>query len=661
VSAQQVADGANPIVFAHAPLVAGQNYTYTVTAVAADGTEAVGTPLTESALALGCTPSTYEPEGLVAYYSFEGDLSDSAGSYDLTPTGDSIAYSNGCVNGKAGHFDGDGGYAYNLDFNDENVDEVADGSWSISVWVNADEDMNKWSSVFSTTAVKDEFDTGADSWGEGFQLNVTDNMRPQLYGCREDHCDGSQKLTAPNALELNTWTHLAVTMDNGTANLYVNGENVGTYEGMITEFNRLKVGLNRRGQESWKGYIDELMVFGETLSADEVMSIYNNTLPGTPQNATATNWVGDTVVVGWEAVEGINEYNVYYSTGGTVNENSPYITVTDGTVVNFDNLTQGQDYTYAVAGVSPLGVGELSVPTTITVDGMLLADEPAYVTDVTNGVDKKAVALEFSPDGSKLYLLVGRAYSSHKVIQYTMSTPWDVRTAVQEATLPLTGSSVEDTYWTNDLVWSPDGTKLIALNDSSSWDQSSIRIFNVTTAYDISTKNSEVTYTIEGHSNVTVDHPLGFEFNPAGTKMIVGGFHSYASNQQAYQRIQEFDLAGSYDFSTITKLSATSYNTFEYGGDDAIDEVIWKADGTKFITLNLNGDIHMYSVNVPFELAASTVTADGFVMNLGELRANQWYYNNSFEGLHFNPSQNRLYYIQNRDDGAMIGSMPFSW
>ena len=368
MSAQQVADGADPIVFAHAPLVAGQNYTYTVTAVAADGKEAVGTPLTGSALALGCTPSTYEPEGLVAYYSFEGDLSDSAGSYDLTPTGDSIAYSNGCVNGKAGHFDGDGGYAYNLDFNDENVDEVADGSWSISVWVNADEDMNKWSSVFSTTAVKDEFDTGADSWGEGFQLNVTDNMRPQLYGCREDHCDGSQKLTAPNALELNTWTHLAVTMDNGTANLYVNGENVVTYEGMITEFNRLKVGLNRRGQESWKGYIDELMVFGDTLSDEDIANVYKNTLPGTPQNATATNWAGDTVVVGWDAVDGINEYRVYYATGGAVDANSPYITVTGGTVVNFDNLTAGQNYTYAVAGVSPLGVGELSVPTTITVD-----------------------------------------------------------------------------------------------------------------------------------------------------------------------------------------------------------------------------------------------------------------------------------------------------
>ena len=90
VSAQQVADGTDPILFVHTPLVAGQPYTYTVTAIADDGTEAVGTPITNSALPLGCTPSTYSPEGLVAYYNFGGNLNDSAGSYDLTPTGNSI-------------------------------------------------------------------------------------------------------------------------------------------------------------------------------------------------------------------------------------------------------------------------------------------------------------------------------------------------------------------------------------------------------------------------------------------------------------------------------------------------------------------------------------------------------------------------------------------
>ena len=373
VSAQKVANGADPIMFAHAPLVADTPYTYTVTAVAADGREEVGTPLTGSALALGCNPSTYSPEGLVAYYNFEGNLNDSAGSYDLTATGDSIVYSNGCVNGKTGHFDGDGGYGYNLDFTDENVAEVADGSFSISVWVKADEDMNKWASVFSTTAVHENDELEADGWGKGFQLNVDGNMRPQLFACK--HCGNNQKLTAPNQLQLNTWTHLAITVDNRTAKLYVDGALVGTHNKIDTEFNRLKVGLNRYGQQPWKGYADELMIFGDALTDDEMMSIYKNTLPGTPENVTAINWTGDTVVVGWDALDGTNEYRVYYSTDDTVGENSPYITVTGGTVVNFDNLTQGQDYTYAVAGVSPLGVGELSATATITVDSA----EPVFV------------------------------------------------------------------------------------------------------------------------------------------------------------------------------------------------------------------------------------------------------------------------------------------
>jgi hypothetical protein len=127
------------------------------------------------------------------------------------------------------------------------------------------------------------------------------------------------------------------------------------------------VGLNRWEQQPWKGYLDELMIFGDTLTAEEVMTVYENTQPAKVENVTAVNW-DSTIVVAWDAVDGINEYNVYYSTGGTVDANSPYITVTGGTVVNFDNLTAGQNYTYAVAGVSPLGVGELSDPTTVTVD-----------------------------------------------------------------------------------------------------------------------------------------------------------------------------------------------------------------------------------------------------------------------------------------------------
>ena len=72
-----------------------------------------------------------QSQNLLAYYNFDGNLEDSAGDFDLTATGDSIVYGDGCANGTSGYFDGDGGYAYNLDFNDGNVSEVADGSWTI--------------------------------------------------------------------------------------------------------------------------------------------------------------------------------------------------------------------------------------------------------------------------------------------------------------------------------------------------------------------------------------------------------------------------------------------------------------------------------------------------------------------------------------------------
>ena len=120
VSAQQVVDGANPLVFVHAPLVAGVNHTYTIEAVDAEGNIVVSAPETASALPLSCPVrdmTLNQSQNLLAYYSFDGNLEDSAGDFDLTATGDSIVYGDGCANGTSGYFDGDGGYAYNLDFN----------------------------------------------------------------------------------------------------------------------------------------------------------------------------------------------------------------------------------------------------------------------------------------------------------------------------------------------------------------------------------------------------------------------------------------------------------------------------------------------------------------------------------------------------------------
>ncbi|HCP36441.1 MAG TPA: hypothetical protein DIT98_01240, partial [Verrucomicrobiales bacterium] len=294
VSAQQVVDGANPLVFVHAPLVAGVNHTYIIEAVDAEGNILVSAPKTASALQLSCPVrdmTLNQSQNLLAYYSFDGNLEDSAGDFDLTATGDSIVYGDGCANGTSGYFDGDGGYAYNLDFNDGNVSEVADGSWTITFWVNADEDMNKFASMISTTSVPEE------GWGKGFQIDVTSDMRPRFFACKKavDCAEEANTetfdttMTAPKdkALQLGEWTHIAVTMDDQTAVMYINGEEVVSQSGLVTEFNRLKVGLNRWEQQPWKGYLDELMIFGDVLTADDILSIYNNVLPA-PSNLAGT-------------------------------------------------------------------------------------------------------------------------------------------------------------------------------------------------------------------------------------------------------------------------------------------------------------------------------------------------------------------------------------
>ena len=374
VAGQQVSSGSTEFSFIHAPLEAGVNHTYTIEAVDADGNAIVSTPKTASALPLSCPikdTTLNQPQNLLAYYSFDGNLEDSVGDFDLTATGDSIVYGDGCANGTSGYFDGDGGYAYNVDFNDSNVSEVADGSWTIAFWVNADEDMNKFASMVSTTSVPEE------SWGKGFQIDVTDNLRPRLFACKRavdcaeeantENYDNTMTAPREKALQLGEWTHIAVTMDNQTAVMYLDGEEVISQSGLVTEFKRLKVGLNRWEQQPWKGYLDELMIFGDALTADDVMTVYNNVLPAKPENLLVVNQTYSQLQISWDPLEGIDEYRVYYSETDIVNENSPYFTVIGTNSLLFSGTSGEQTYTFAVAGINILGIGELSNPQSGTV------------------------------------------------------------------------------------------------------------------------------------------------------------------------------------------------------------------------------------------------------------------------------------------------------
>ena len=104
-----------------------------------------------------------------------------------------------------------------------------DNQWSISVWANADKDMNKFSSILSTTARNEEAGY-ADGWDNGFQLAVNDNRELRWFFSKTSN--DLNQMNSRVAIKLGEWYHIAITYNNGSAVLYINGMPVMSENGL---------------------------------------------------------------------------------------------------------------------------------------------------------------------------------------------------------------------------------------------------------------------------------------------------------------------------------------------------------------------------------------------------------------------------------------------
>jgi len=349
-------------VFAHNALSSNRFYFYRVAAVDAANNEFFSNMVYSRPHGTECnaiTPATDDDPDLLAYYAFEGNLNDTQGDYDLTTNGGNIGgYVNNCLTGTGGYFDGKGGYGYNMDFKDDAVVGLMDNQWSISVWANADEDMKQYSSILSTTAVNGEGTGVADDWDNGFQIDV--NVDRELRWFFSKTGNPVNGLNSKTVITLGEWYHVAVTYDNGVGRLYINGVERTKASDLDLGFNRLKVGVNRFGQENWKGFIDDLKVFGRTLTPAEVVEEFEGTLPNKVENVAALN-LGNDIGITWDAVEGVGTYRVYYSTSGNPTVADNFFQVQNATAATYPGATAtGVTYYFRVAAVNNIGAGELS-------------------------------------------------------------------------------------------------------------------------------------------------------------------------------------------------------------------------------------------------------------------------------------------------------------
>ncbi|MDQ0060495.1 hypothetical protein J2T14_002667 [Paenibacillus harenae] len=194
-------------------------------------------------------------------YSFEGNARNAFGSPGGTVTG-SPAYSAGKI-GQAIDLSGTESYVtlprtHNL----STADQI-----TVATWVNWNGN-SQWQRLF-------DFGNNSNQYMFLTPKTGTNTMRFAIK-------NGTEQFVETSQLPAGQWVHVAVTLGNGTAKLYVNGELKAQNNKLTIKPGDFKPGSNYIGKSQFadplfSGKIDEFRIYTSVLSADEIKAIYTKT------------------------------------------------------------------------------------------------------------------------------------------------------------------------------------------------------------------------------------------------------------------------------------------------------------------------------------------------------------------------------------------------
>ena len=137
--------------------------------------------------------------------------------------------------------------------------------------------------------------------------------------------------------------------------------------------------------------------------------------------------------------------------------------------------------------------------------------------------DQFYLGLNFNNDGTKMYTV--NAGASDAVIEYILTTPYDISTAIVNNTKGVSrGGDAQATQ----VVFNNDGTKMFIVQHAG---RKSVDEYLLSTAFDVSTATRDGEYSIAGQEQ----RANSIAFNNDGTRMVIAGV---GNNSQV--RIHEF-------------------------------------------------------------------------------------------------------------------------
>ena len=228
-------------------------------------------------------------------------------------------------------------------------------------------------------------------------------------------------------------------------------------------------------------------------------------------------------------------------------------------------------------------------PSSIAYGGISYVDDIDVPANGSNGQNIPH-GVAFNSDGTKMYII---GASANRVIQFTLSTPFDI----SEATL-LAGSVCTEGIAGDGLkiTFNSDGTKFFLVDDGTQ----DVEILTLTTAYDISTCSNT------GSKDFGTTNLRDLKFSNDGKKVFLydqGGTHS----------LKQYSLSSAFDISNptlVTTYTGSSSKTLKQltGNENKVNGLAFSSDGSKMFVTN-DTKITEFTLSNPFDL--SNVTSEG--------------------------------------------------
>ena len=218
------------------------------------------------------------------------------------------------------------------------------------------------------------------------------------------------------------------------------------------------------------------------------------------------------------------------------------------------------------------------------------------------------------PDGTRVYVTNDEDDDDQSVIEYSLTTPFDISTAVKSSETLLTiqeggGSEVMDNP--HAIKFKPDGTKMYVIrSDATDGNTVAIEQFSLSTAWDTSTISWTARTALQTGCTLSLQ-TRGVDFKPDGTRIFIGN--------EGNDIIAQYDLTTPWDVTSMTNQQCSPSIKSD---EDKLRNIQLSSDG-KFLYVGGNDgdDINKYSLTTPYNITSiSLETSYSISAQTGDMR-----------------------------------------